>query len=50
MKVVVNTSPLISLSILKKLDILPMLFEEIYVPLAVYQKKQMNNTMEINNR
>ena len=38
MKVVVNTSPLISLSILKKLDILPMLFDEIYVPLAVYQE------------
>ena len=38
MKVVINTSPLISLSILGKLNILPMLFEETYIPAAVYQE------------
>ena len=38
MKVIVNTSPLISLCILEKLEILPILFEEIYVPKAVFQE------------
>ena len=38
MKAVINTSPLISLSILKKLDVLPMLFEEIYIPTSVFQE------------
>ena len=38
MKVVINTSPLISLSILEKLDILSMLFEEIFIPEAVFQE------------
>ena len=38
MKVAINTSPLISLSIIEKLDILPMLFEEVYIPAAVYHE------------
>ena len=38
MQVIINTSPLISLSIIEKLDILPALFEEIYIPMAVFQE------------
>ena len=38
MRVIVNTSPLISLAIIDKLNILPMLFDEVYVPMAVYQE------------
>ena len=38
MKVVVNTSPLISLSILESLDILPNLFEKVYMPMAVFHE------------
>jgi len=38
MKVVINTSPLISLSLLEMLDILPKLFDEIYIPNAVFQE------------
>ena len=38
MRIVINTSPLISLSILEKLDILPMLFDEVYLPEAVFQE------------
>jgi len=38
MKVVVNTSPLISLSILEKLNVLPLIFDEIYIPTAVFRE------------
>ena len=38
MRVIINTSPLVSLSILGKLHILPILFEETYIPTAVYQE------------
>jgi predicted nucleic acid-binding protein len=37
-KVVVNATPLIALSLLDKLDLLPRLFDEILVPTAVYEE------------
>jgi len=38
MKVVVNATPLIALSLINRLDLLPALFEEIVVPRAVYEE------------
>jgi len=38
MIVISDSSPLIALSIIEKLDILPKLFDEIYVPDAVFQE------------
>jgi len=38
MKVVVNATPLIGLSLLNRLDLLPELFEEVIVPRAVYEE------------
>ena len=38
MKVVVNSSPLIALSLVGKLDLLSQIFEEIFIPQSVYQE------------
>ena len=38
MKVVVNATPLIALSLIGELDLLPHLFDEILVPTAVYEE------------
>ncbi len=38
MKVVGNATPLIALSLINRLDLLPALFEEIVVPRAVYEE------------
>ncbi len=38
MKVVVNATPLIALSLINRLELLPALFEEITVPRAVYEE------------
>jgi predicted nucleic acid-binding protein len=38
MKVIVNATPLISLAILKRLDLLQQLFDEVIVPTAVYEE------------
>lgn len=38
MKVVVNSSPLIALSLLGKLDLLSQIFDEVFVPQSVYQE------------
>jgi predicted nucleic acid-binding protein len=38
MKVVVNATPLIALTILEHLELLPQLFEEVFVPPDVYQE------------
>jgi predicted nucleic acid-binding protein len=38
MKVVVNTTPLIGLALIHRLDLLPALFTEVIVPRAVYEE------------
>jgi predicted nucleic acid-binding protein len=38
MKVVVNATPLIALAILQRLELLPQLFEEVFVPPIVFQE------------
>ena len=38
MKVAVNTTPLIALSLINRLDLLPALFKKIVVPRAVYEE------------
>ena len=38
MKVVVNATPLTALAILQYLELLPQLFEEVFVPPIVFQK------------
>ena len=38
MKVVVNATPLIALAILERLELLPQLFEQVFVPPIVYQE------------
>lgn len=38
MIIISDSSPLISLAIIGRLDLLEMLFEEVYVPLAVYEE------------
>ncbi|MBO3457939.1 DUF3368 domain-containing protein [Aetokthonos hydrillicola Thurmond2011] len=38
MKVVVNATPLIALSLINQLELLNKLFDEVFVPLAVYQE------------
>jgi predicted nucleic acid-binding protein len=38
MKVVVNATPLIALAILQYLELLPQLFEEVFVPPIVFQE------------
>ncbi len=41
MKVVINTTPLISLAIIDKLSLLDELFDEIYIPMAVFKEATM---------
>ena len=38
MKVVVNATPLIALSLVERLDLLPQMFSEVLVPSAVYEE------------
>ncbi|MDY7005649.1 MAG: hypothetical protein SWX82_17380 [Cyanobacteriota bacterium] len=38
MKVVVNATPIIALAILQRLELLPQLFEEVFVPPIVFQE------------
>jgi predicted nucleic acid-binding protein len=38
MKIVVDTSPLIAFAILQKLELLPQIFDEIWLPTAVFQE------------
>lgn len=38
MKVVVNATPLIALAILQRLELLPQLFDEVFVPPIVFQE------------
>jgi predicted nucleic acid-binding protein len=38
MKVVVNATPLIALAILERLELLPQLFEQVFVPPIVYRE------------
>jgi len=45
MIVVADASPLISLAILDRLDILNQLFDEVYIPVAVYHEITVNNKM-----
>ena len=44
--VVVNTSPLIYLAKIDELDLLRKIFDEIYVPLPVYEETQKKSEME----
>lgn len=45
-KIVTNSTPIISLSILGKLDLLNELFEEVYVPNAVYEEIVNSNSTQ----
>ena len=38
MKVVVNSSPLIALSLVQKLDLLLQIFDQVFIPQSVYQE------------
>jgi predicted nucleic acid-binding protein len=40
MKIVVNSTPLIALSLINKLEILNQLFDEVIIPAAVYQETE----------
>jgi predicted nucleic acid-binding protein len=38
MKIVADTSPLIAFAILQKLELLPQIFDEVWLPTAVFQE------------
>ena len=50
MKAVINTTPLISLAVINKLSLLDELFENVYIPMAVFKeatRKGKKNTADI---
>lgn len=49
-KVVVNSTPIISLSIINELDLLSKIYKEIYVPQAVYDEVSVTGKLKIGAR